>query len=147
MSAADSDPIAVTPQVTIRPAELAFQFTRSPGPGGQNVNKVNTRVTLRFDLDASPSLTPEQKNLVRRRLRSRVGADGVLRVTVSRHRTQTANRRSAVRRFIELLAEALHEAKPRTPTRPTVGAQHRRLRSKQHRSQLKRGRGHPHLDD
>lgn len=117
--------------------ELRFTFQRSGGPGGQNVNKVNTRVTLLFDLLASPSLTAEQKELIGRRLATRISRDGVLRVVSSRHRTQSANRRAALARFVELLTAALHVEKPRKPTRIPPAARRRRREEKASRARVK----------
>ena len=121
--------------------ELTFTASRSGGPGGQHVNKVSSRITLQWALDASPSLTPEQKEVVRRRLRRRVSDEGVLRLSVSESRSQAANRKLAVARFVELLAAALAPRKPRTPTRPTAGSREKRLTEKKGRSRIKRLRG------
>src|SRR5262245_53588293 len=84
--------------------ELTFAATRGGGPGGQHVNKVATRIELRFDVAASPSLTPQQRDRILSRLRTRISADGVMRVVAQASRSQTANRDAAVARFIELLA-------------------------------------------
>jgi ribosome-associated protein len=130
----------------IDPAEFAFQFTRSGGPGGQNVNKVNTRVTLRFHVEASGSLTPAQKLRIRDRLAARIGRDGALRVVSSRHRTQVANRKAAVERLIELLAEALAEDKPRRKTKVPAAARRRRAEDKQRQSERKQQRGGRHRE-
>ncbi len=140
MARSAADNLAVNPQVAIPVSELRYVFSRSSGPGGQNVNKVNTRVTLLFDLAACEALTDAQRSRVARRLTGWMGRDGVLRVVSSRHRTQVANRRAATERFVALLAEALVKPKPRIKTRVTRGAIERRLRHKAQRSQLKRQR-------
>src|SRR5664280_3566590 len=88
----------------------------SGGPGGQNVNKVATKVTLTFDVAASPSLTDAQRDRIRARLATRISKDGVLQVVSQRHRTQGANRAAALERFVELLRDALAEEAPRVPT-------------------------------
>ena len=121
--------------------EISFTFSRSAGPGGQNVNKVSTRVTLRFDVAASPSLSAAEKRLLRERLASRISRAGVMRVVSSRHRSQAKNRAAARERFAALLAEALRPEKPRRPTRPRPGARERRLAAKRRRSRIKEARG------
>jgi ribosome-associated protein len=123
--------------------ELTFTASRSGGPGGQHVNKVSSRITLLWDLEASPSLTPEQKETVRRRLRRRISDAGVLRLSVSDSRSQAANRKLAIVRFLELLAAALAPRKARRPTRPTTGSREKRLTQKKTRSRVKRLRGAP----
>jgi len=127
-------------------AELSFATGPSSGPGGQNVNKVETKVTLAFDLAASPSLSDQQRQRIADRLGSRLTKAGVLRVTSQRHRTQAANRKAAVERFAELLAGALAEDPERRPTRPPAAARRRRLEAKRRRGRRKRER-RPPLED
>ena len=124
--------------MAIPESDLTFRASRSGGPGGQHVNKTSTRVTLPFDLEASPHLTPGQKERARVRLASRLSAEGVLRVTAQRHRSQAANRRLAVERFAFLLGEALAERPERFLTAVTPGAKKRRLEDKKERGELKR---------
>jgi ribosome-associated protein len=135
------------PRVEIDENELSFSYTRSSGPGGQHVNRVETRVTLRFDVAGSPSLTEEQRERVLRRLATRINKDGVLRVVSQRHRTQEANRRAAVERFHELLAEALRPRRVRRKTRVPRAARRRRLESKRRRGEVKRLRRKPGASD
>ena len=130
----------------IDPAEFTYQFARSGGPGGQNVNKVNTRVTVRLDIEASGSLTPDQKARVRHRLATRIGRDGVLRVVSSRHRTQAANRKAALERLFELLTDALREAKPRRKSAIPASVRRRRAEDKQRQSERKQQRGGRHRE-
>jgi ribosome-associated protein len=135
--------IPIDEELAISDEEVAFTTSRSGGPGGQNVNKLETRVTLRFDLDGSPSLSEEQKARLRQRLATRITKQGVLHVTAQRHRTQAANREAAVERFAELLRENLREEAPRKKTRPSRAAKTRRLEAKRRRSLRKRERGAP----
>jgi ribosome-associated protein len=133
-------PLAIGHHATLNPDELAFEFTRSGGPGGQNVNKVNTRATVRLDLAACTAFTPEQTARIRRRLATRISRDGVLRVVASRHRTQGANRDAAVSRLVELLTAALDRPKPRRKTRVPASVKRHRREDKTRRSQQKRDR-------
>jgi ribosome-associated protein len=117
--------------------ELRFEFSRSSGPGGQNVNKVETKVRLLFDVAASRSLAPGQRALIEERLATRITKDGILHVTSQRHRSREANRRAAIDRFAELLADALEEDAPRVQTKVPKGAKRKRLESKRRRSRKK----------
>lgn len=139
--------LEIAPGLAIPEGELRFTASRSGGPGGQNVNKVATRVTLIFDAGGSPSLSPDQKACIRERLATRISRDGVLRVVSQRHRTQAANRKAAVERFVELLRVALAEEPPRVPTRPTRVARERRVASKKLRARVKEARRRPNVDD
>ena len=130
----------LTDKLEIPETELSFSTSRSSGPGGQNVNKVDTRVTLLFDVEGSPSLSPEEKRLIRAHLAGRINKEGVLRVVSQRHRTQSANKEAAVARFIGLLEEALAVDKARRPTSVPAAAKERRLEEKRHRKRVKTGR-------
>lgn len=133
--------IEIAPGVGISEHELTFSFDRSPGPGGQNVNKTSTRVTLHFDVSGSMSLSGAQKGKVRKALPTRINQDGVLRISSSKERTQLANRRAALNRFIELMVEAFKTTKPRKKTQVPASAQRRRLDGKAKRGVVKRLRG------
>jgi ribosome-associated protein len=135
--------IPVTEDLSIPDEEVAFVTSRSGGPGGQNVNKLETRVTLRFDLVRSSSLSEEQKVRLRQRLATRITKDGILHVTAQRHRTQAANREAAIERFAELVREGLREETPRKKTRPSRAAKARRVEAKRRHSQRKRERTAP----
>jgi ribosome-associated protein len=130
----------ITPKLSIPDDELTFTASRAGGPGGQHVNKVSSRVTLRFDVANSPSLTAAQKRLIAERLRTRLSGEGILRVACRRHRSQAANRAEAVERFVELLRGALKRRRRRTRTAVPVFEKRRRLEEKGRRSRLKRER-------
>ncbi|MHC4739830.1 MAG: alternative ribosome rescue aminoacyl-tRNA hydrolase ArfB [Planctomycetota bacterium] len=127
-------------RILISEDSLVFRFSRSSGPGGQNVNKVNTRVTVFFDVAGSDSFSQEQKRLILRRLATRAGKDGVIRVVSQKHRTQKANRTAAVERLRELLKEALKKKTLRKKTPVPEKARRKRLEEKKQRSMLKQQR-------
>jgi ribosome-associated protein len=135
--------IIVTDRISIPEDELRFTASLSSGPGGQNVNKLNTRVTLWFDVVNSPSLSPEDKALLMSRLGSRISKDGVMRVISQQTRSQVANREVAVERFVQLLRTALKRTKVRKKMGLSNAAKLRRLEEKRQRSILKRGRLKP----
>lgn len=135
--------VRVADNLVIADDELTFCASRSSGPGGQNVNKVATRATLRFDVARSPSLSDEQRARILARLRTRITKDGVLAVASQRHRTQSANRSAALERLVELLREALRRRPVRKKTAIPRAAKERRLETKQRRSRIKRLRSQP----
>ncbi len=118
-----------------------MRFSRSGGPGGQNVNTRSTRVEVVFDVAGSPSLGPRQRARVMDKLGGRLDTDAKLRVVASEERSQAQNRALALGRLRDLLAEALRpDPPPRRPTRPSRGAVERRLASKRARGRIKRER-------
>jgi len=127
--------------------ELRFEFARSSGPGGQNVNKVETKVRLLFDLRGSRSLSSEQQARIEEHLATRITKDGVLHVSSQRHRSREANRRATIERFVDLLAEALEEDEPRVRTKVPKVQRKKRLESKHRRSQKKALRAKPIEED
>lgn len=132
--------VEISQNIYIPAKELKFVFARASGPGGQNVNKVNTKVTLLFDVDTSPSLSQEQKTKIRNRLSTRISRRGVLRVTAMRYRTQKANREDAVERFAKLISFALTEKPHRKKTKASRAARERRFQAKKQRSRVKQSR-------
>jgi len=119
-------------------ADLTWRFSRSSGPGGQNVNTTDTRVQLAFDLAGSDAF-PER---LRQRLLARLGSPVV--VVASEHRTQLRNRRAAEERLADVLVEALRPPPARrVATKPSKGSQRRRLEGKKKRGEIKRLRGRP----
>jgi ribosome-associated protein len=121
-------------------SELEFEFFRSSGPGGQNVNKVSTAVRLRFDVVHSPSLADDVKARLIRLAGSRVTQDGVLCIEAQRFRTQERNRQDSLERLASLIEQAWKRPVQRRPTRPTRASRERRLKSKTLRSQAKQRR-------
>lgn len=132
--------IQITDELAINDDEVVFKASRSGGPGGQNVNKLNTRVTLFFDVAGSPNLSEEQRRRILSKLSTRIDKHGVLRVVSQRHRTQEANRRATVERLRQLLQEALKRRPARKKTKVPSGARERRLKEKKRRSLLKQQR-------
>lgn len=139
----DDGPIAVNDGLWIPRAELTYRATRSGGPGGQHVNTSSTRVELVWDVEGSPSVTEEQRALIRSKLANRISGEGTLLLAASDHRSQYQNKEAVTERFAGLLREALVVQKKRKKTRPPRGASEARLRAKKQRSQLKKMRGGP----
>jgi ribosome-associated protein len=139
--------IPVTPSIAIEEAELHFDFVRSSGPGGQNVNKVATAVQLRFDAARSPSLPEDVRERLRRVAGKRMTADGVVVITAQRYRSQQKNREDAVGRLVSLIERAAVAPKKRRKTKPTRESRERRLDEKKQRGRVKRKRGPVRLDD
>lgn len=126
--------------IEIKKEELVFKYSRSGGPGGQNVNKVNTRVTVFFDVAGASGFSDSQKRRILKRLATRANKNGIVRVVSQRYRTQKANREAAVERLGELLGEALKKKAVRKKTKVPEYARQKRLEEKKRRSLLKRQR-------
>lgn len=140
--------LQLIPGVVIPAAELRWRFSRSSGPGGQNVNTTDSRVELRFDLAATPSLPPHLQARALRRLEGRL-LEGCVVIAASEYRSQWQNRVASQRRLVELLQEAIKPPPPpRRATKPTRGSVQRRLVAKKQRSAVKQQRsGRPQLPD
>jgi len=132
--------IPVTPAIGIEESEIEERFVRSPGPGGQNVNKVATAVQLRFDAARSPSLPEQVRQRLIRLAGRRVSGDEVITIEAHRFRTRERNREDALQRLIELICLAARQPKPRKQTRPTRASKERRLAGKRERALTKRMR-------
>jgi len=130
--------IEITPTICIDPCEINETFIRSPGPGGQKVNKVATAVQLRFDLRHSSSLPEVVRARAEHLAGRRLTKDSVLVITAARFRSQERNREDALLRLVALLREATRHPTPRKPTRLGVGAKRRRLDDKTRRGVIKR---------
>ncbi len=139
--------IEIDDRLRIPESELSFSFARSGGPGGQNVNKVSTRVELRFDIGASRALDAAQKSMLFAALGQRAVTGGILRVRSDASRSQWNNRQDAVRKFVRLLTRALEPVKKRAPSRPTRASRTNRLESKKKAGAVKRMRGRVRGDE
>lgn len=135
--------LPVNPQLTIPAHELEFVTSRSGGPGGQNVNKLETRVEVRFNVLLSKHLTDGQRSRILEKLGNRIDRNGVLRVVSQESRSQWKNKQTALDRLILLLRRALQPVKKRKSTRIPVAARTKRLESKRKRSEVKRLRRPP----
>ncbi len=129
--------IPLAGDIVIDESELQWEFVRSGGPGGQNVNKVATAVQLRFDVEGSQSLPPEIKERITRIAGRRMTSDGTLLIKAQRFRSQERNRVDALERLQEIIVEALRKPKRRIRTRPTASSRMQRLESKRKRAAKK----------
>ncbi len=135
--------IEIAPGLVIDATELSFAFTRASGPGGQNVNKVETAVEVRFDVTSSPSLPDRVKRRLEHSAGARLTKTGVLVISSQTYRTQEQNRRAALERLRRLIAGAAVEPKRRVKTRPTLASRKERLETKVKRGAIKKTRSGP----
>ncbi len=135
--------IRINDELNIPDDEIVFEMSTSSGPGGQHVNRVQTRVTLSFDVDRSMALGDRERARIRDVLASRINKSGQLQIRSERHRSQRMNREDAVRKFAELLRDALIPEAPRKKTRVSRVVKARRLDEKKRRSNVKRDRQKP----
>ena len=141
---AQSDQIALAPRVFVAESALRLQYSRSSGPGGQNVNKVNTRVQLWVPLAAITGLTESALMRLKTLAGSRLTLAGELHIAAETERTQERNREAVMDRLRELILTAVKEPRKRRKTKPSRGAKERRLKGKRQRSEIKarrQGRG------
>ena len=120
--------------------ELVFSTSRSSGPGGQNVNKVNSKVTLKWDISQSPSLTDELKNHLLTKLASRITTEGVLMIVAQDNRSQIQNKEEVMLKLEKLLIKAFEEKKPRKSTKPSKSSVQNRIEKKKKNSEKKQWR-------
>ena len=132
--------MTIDERLSIPDEELEWTFARSGGPGGQNVNKVNSRAVLRWQLGRNTSLPAEVRSRLRALQRNRVTTEGDLVLQSQQHRTQQGNREACLERLREMVRRAATVPKARKATRPTKGSRQRRLAAKKARSQLKQQR-------
>ena len=135
--------IYVTDAIGIDEGEIEIRQVKASGPGGQHVNKTSSAIELRFDVDNSPSLTPEVKARLTKVAGSRMTQEGELLIFAQSHRSQEMNRQDAIGRLIALIQRAAEAPKPRKKTRPTKASKERRLAAKSRRSGVKSMRGRP----
>jgi ribosome-associated protein len=138
--------IEIPGDIFINEDDLVFKTSRSSGPGGQNINKLNTRVTLLFDVANCGSFSDTQKQRILARLASRADKNGVLRIVSQKFRTQGANRRAVVERLQQLLIDVLKTKPVRKKSKVPYAAKQRRLEEKRRRSMLKRQRSARNLN-
>jgi len=127
----------VTDAIKLIESEIHFKFIRSPGPGGQHVNKAATAVQLRFDLANSTGLPDYVRRNLIKRARNRINSEGVLIINANRFRSQDLNRKDALDRLMHLIEESAHKIKPRRRTKPTVSSIKKRIGAKKRRGKLK----------
>lgn len=126
--------LKISPDFFFDESEVEMTFIRSPGPGGQNVNKTATAVLLRFNVLTSSSLPEEIRSRLMQQIKNQLTQKGDLIIKASRHRTQERNKQDALQRLIMILKHAAIRPKKRKKTKPTKGSIERRLKNKKHKS-------------
>ena len=147
MSSPTPNSLFVSNSIQIPLAEFDFVYARSSGPGGQNVNKVNSKVQLRWDVAASSALPPEVALRFKTLHRRRITNDGIFTLVSQRYRDQPRNREDCLERLSELVLEATKVPKTRRPTKATRSSHRRRLADKKQRSERKQSRRKPGADE
>jgi ribosome-associated protein len=140
-------PVEIAPDLEVPDAEIEIRYIRSPGPGGQNVNKLSTAVQLFFDAAHSTLLDAPSRQRLAALAGRRLTRDGVLVLAAHRHRTQEGNRRDAFARLAELIIAARVAPRVRRATKPSRGAKERRITAKKQRQGIKRLRSRPSASD
>ena len=130
--------IRINSSLSIPNNEISFRFSGASKPGGQHVNRSNTRATLLFDVESSDSLSPAQKKRLAEKLRDRINKEGIMQVSSQDYRSQRRNRIEAMKKFAGMLRRALERSPRRIPTRRTRGSNEKRLESKKRRSRKKK---------
>lgn len=120
--------------------ELDFTASRSSGPGGQSVNKVNTKITLRFDIDNSHLLSEEEKEKLKKKLSNKISNDNILIVSAESERSQLRNKEEAISKFYQLLKDAFKQQKKRKKTKPTKASKEKRIKQKKIQAEKKKTR-------
>ena len=133
--------IQITDAIQIDERELDWDFVRSSGPGGQNVNKVATTVVLRFSTARCPALSSHVRERLRQIAGRKMTSDGDIVIKAGRFRSQSQNREDAIERLVEMIRRAAVQPKKRRKTRPTRSSVEKRLSTKQRRSRIKQQRG------
>lgn len=139
--------LLISRAVTIPATEFRWYATRSSGPGGQNVNKVNSRVVLEWPVTVSPSISEPLRERFVAAFASRINQEGIFSVGCDEYRDQPRNLDACLERLREMLRSVLIPPKPRRPTKPSAGSHRRRLENKQQRSTTKQSRRRPAVDD
>lgn len=126
-------------------SELSFKAVRSSGAGGQNVNKVSSKVVLNFDLNASQYLSDEEKDLISNKIKSKLTSESILILNCDEDRSQLKNKEIVIKRFLEIITKSLIIPKPRKPTKIPRSVIEKRLKNKASNSEIKQNRRRPDL--